>query len=214
MADISLDYTLTEEGKGVNISGNKEKHNDGDTKDETNLKRLKVPLQPIKPRESENPATNPNNMERSLAHTKEMHHLSIPISVPHTSNLTEKRANVGTSSNITNVANNPTSEPQMPLNTMHKYPYTHMKIIEQIRLKRPLIYHNLRPEARTPNMWRVGAPNETQADRYANSLRGSGDHVGRAGKAPRHLHGHTVREGHTRPTSNMAISQPKRRQHN
>ena len=49
MADISLDYTFTEEGKGDNISGNKQKRNDGDTKDETNMKRPKVPLQPFKP---------------------------------------------------------------------------------------------------------------------------------------------------------------------
>ncbi len=50
-ADISLDYILTKEGKGDNIGGNKEKGNDGDTKDETNMKRLKVPLQPLKPTE-------------------------------------------------------------------------------------------------------------------------------------------------------------------
>ena len=50
-AEISLDYILTEEGKGDNISGNKEKRNDGDTKDETNMKRPKVPLQPLKPTE-------------------------------------------------------------------------------------------------------------------------------------------------------------------
>jgi hypothetical protein len=49
VADISLDYTLTDEGKGDNISGNKEKRNDGDTEDETNLKKPKVPLQPLKP---------------------------------------------------------------------------------------------------------------------------------------------------------------------
>ena len=48
VADVSLDYTLTDEGKGHNINGNKQKHNDGDTKDETNLKRPKVPLQPLK----------------------------------------------------------------------------------------------------------------------------------------------------------------------
>ena len=47
--DISLDYTLTEEGKGDNISGNKEKRNNGDTEDETNMKRPKVPRQPLKP---------------------------------------------------------------------------------------------------------------------------------------------------------------------
>jgi hypothetical protein len=49
VADISLDYTLTEEGKEDNIGGNNEKRNDGDTDDETNMKRPKVPLQPLKP---------------------------------------------------------------------------------------------------------------------------------------------------------------------
>ncbi len=51
VAEISLDYILTEEGKGDNISGNKQKRNNGDTEDETNMKRPKVPLQPLKPTE-------------------------------------------------------------------------------------------------------------------------------------------------------------------
>ena len=51
VAYISLDYTLTEEGKGDTIIGNKEKRNDGGTEDETNSKRLKAPLRPLKPTE-------------------------------------------------------------------------------------------------------------------------------------------------------------------
>jgi len=85
-------------------------------------------------RDPRNP--NPNNMERSHDHTKERHHMSTPISVPRNSKLTENRASVGPSSNSTNVTNKPTSKPQIPLNTMHKHPSTHMKIIEKIKLQR------------------------------------------------------------------------------
>ena len=46
MAEISQDYTLSEEGEGANISGNKELRNEGDNEDENNSKRAKGPLQP------------------------------------------------------------------------------------------------------------------------------------------------------------------------
>jgi hypothetical protein len=65
-----------------------------------------------------------------------MNHLSIPISVPRTSNLAEDRANIGPSSNNTNVANEPTSKPQIHVNTMHKHLSTHMKIVEKIKLQK------------------------------------------------------------------------------
>jgi hypothetical protein len=90
-------------------------------------------------REPRNP--NPNNMERSHDHAKEMHHMSIPISVPYTSNLSEDRPNVSPSSDSTNVTNKPTSKSQIPLNTMHKHPSTHMKIMEKLNSKTPLKYH-------------------------------------------------------------------------
>ncbi len=79
---------------------------------------------------------NPNNTKRSHDHIKEMHHLSTPISVPRTSNLTENRSNVGPSSDSTNVTNKPTNKPQVPLNTMHKHPSTHMKIMETFKLQK------------------------------------------------------------------------------
>jgi hypothetical protein len=47
VVDISLDYTLSKEGEGDSISGNKELREEGNTIDETNSKRPKVPLQPI-----------------------------------------------------------------------------------------------------------------------------------------------------------------------
>jgi hypothetical protein len=42
---LSQDFTLSEEGEGDNISGNKELKNAEDVEDETNSKRVKVPLQ-------------------------------------------------------------------------------------------------------------------------------------------------------------------------
>ena len=43
---MSLDFTLSEEGEGDNISGNKELRGDAEHEDETNSKRPKVPLRP------------------------------------------------------------------------------------------------------------------------------------------------------------------------
>ena len=45
-AQVSLDYTLSEEGEGDNISGNEELRGETEHEDETNSKRPKVPLQP------------------------------------------------------------------------------------------------------------------------------------------------------------------------
>ena len=44
-ANISLDYTLSEEREGDNISGNKELRKDGADEDENNSKKAKGPLQ-------------------------------------------------------------------------------------------------------------------------------------------------------------------------
>ena len=41
---LSQDFTLSEEGEGDNLSGNKELRKEGDDEDETNSKRAKVPL--------------------------------------------------------------------------------------------------------------------------------------------------------------------------
>ncbi len=46
VAEISLDYTLSEEGEGDNINGSKELRNEGDNKDKNNSKRLKGSIQP------------------------------------------------------------------------------------------------------------------------------------------------------------------------
>ena len=46
IAEVSLDYTLSEEGEGDNISGNKELQGETKHEDETNSKRPKVPPQP------------------------------------------------------------------------------------------------------------------------------------------------------------------------
>ena len=46
VADVSPDYTLSEEGEGENISGNKELRNEADLEDESSSKRPKVPLSP------------------------------------------------------------------------------------------------------------------------------------------------------------------------
>jgi hypothetical protein len=43
--NVSYDYTLSEEGEGDNIIGNKELHKDGTDEDENNLKRAKGLLQ-------------------------------------------------------------------------------------------------------------------------------------------------------------------------
>jgi hypothetical protein len=43
-ANTSLDYPLSEEGEGDNISGNKELRKNGDDEDENRSKRAKVPL--------------------------------------------------------------------------------------------------------------------------------------------------------------------------
>jgi len=43
--EISWDFTLSEEGEGDNISGNKELRKDGDDEDENTSKRAKGPLQ-------------------------------------------------------------------------------------------------------------------------------------------------------------------------
>ena len=42
--EFSQDFTLSEEGEGDNITGNKELRNEGDIEDENNSKRAKVPL--------------------------------------------------------------------------------------------------------------------------------------------------------------------------
>ncbi len=47
VADISLDFSLPEEEEENNISGKKELREEGDTNDENNSKRPKVPLGPI-----------------------------------------------------------------------------------------------------------------------------------------------------------------------
>ncbi len=47
VAEASLDYTLSEEREGDNISGNKEIREDGDHEDKNNSKRPKEPLHPI-----------------------------------------------------------------------------------------------------------------------------------------------------------------------
>jgi hypothetical protein len=44
VAEASLDYTLSEEGEGDNISGNKELRDEAEHEDENNSKRLKQPL--------------------------------------------------------------------------------------------------------------------------------------------------------------------------
>ena len=46
VAKVSLDFTLSEEGKGDNISGNKLLRGSAEHEDETNSKRPKVPLYP------------------------------------------------------------------------------------------------------------------------------------------------------------------------
>ena len=46
MAEVSLDYTLTDEGEGDNICGNKELRDEAEHEDENNSKRPKVPLNP------------------------------------------------------------------------------------------------------------------------------------------------------------------------
>ena len=46
VAEISLDYTLSEEREGDNISGNKELKDEGDLEDASNSKRPKGPLPP------------------------------------------------------------------------------------------------------------------------------------------------------------------------
>ena len=46
VAKVSLDQTLSEEGEGDNINGNKELRDLGDNEDENNSKRPKVPLHP------------------------------------------------------------------------------------------------------------------------------------------------------------------------
>jgi hypothetical protein len=43
--ELSQDFTLSREGEGNNISGNKEPRKEGDDEDENNSKRAKVPLQ-------------------------------------------------------------------------------------------------------------------------------------------------------------------------
>ena len=50
VAEVSLDYTLTEEGEGDNISGNKELRDEAEHEDENNSKRLKQPLNPDAPK--------------------------------------------------------------------------------------------------------------------------------------------------------------------
>ena len=47
VAEVYLDFTLTEEEEGDNISGNKELRDDTKKEDETNSKRPKVPLHPL-----------------------------------------------------------------------------------------------------------------------------------------------------------------------
>ena len=49
VAEVSLDYTLTEEGEGDNITGNKELRDEAEHEDENNSKRLKLPLNPDAP---------------------------------------------------------------------------------------------------------------------------------------------------------------------
>ena len=44
--EISQDYTLSEEGEGDNIGGNKELRNEEDNEDENNSKKTKGPLYP------------------------------------------------------------------------------------------------------------------------------------------------------------------------
>ena len=44
--EFSQDFTISEEGEGDNISGNKELRDDKDTEDENISKRVKVPPQP------------------------------------------------------------------------------------------------------------------------------------------------------------------------
>ena len=55
VADASLDFTLSEEREGDNISGNKELRAT-EHEDETNSKRLKTPLHP--PHQNERTANN------------------------------------------------------------------------------------------------------------------------------------------------------------
>ena len=45
-ANVSLDFTLSEEGEGDNISGNKDFRGESEHEDETNSKRPKAPLHP------------------------------------------------------------------------------------------------------------------------------------------------------------------------
>jgi hypothetical protein len=46
VAEVSLDYTLSEEGVEDIINGNKELRGEGEHEDETNSKRPNVPLHP------------------------------------------------------------------------------------------------------------------------------------------------------------------------
>ena len=47
VTELSQDYTLSEEGEGNNINGNKELRKEGDDEDENNSKRAKVPPQTL-----------------------------------------------------------------------------------------------------------------------------------------------------------------------
>jgi hypothetical protein len=51
IAAASVDFTLSEEGEGDIINGNKELRTEGDDEDETNSKRPKVPLTGDEPAE-------------------------------------------------------------------------------------------------------------------------------------------------------------------
>jgi hypothetical protein len=66
---ISLDYTLTEEEEGENISDNKELREEEDTYDETNSKIPKVPFQPLNPTELENPAPSMKSIQKEATTT-------------------------------------------------------------------------------------------------------------------------------------------------
>ena len=66
VAEVSLDYTLTDEGEGDNINGNKELRDEAEHEDENNSKRPKVPLNPD-PAERENPNDPTASIQQSEA---------------------------------------------------------------------------------------------------------------------------------------------------
>ena len=68
VTDLSQDFTLSDEEEGDNISGNKELRDDKDTEEETNSKRVKVPLKP--PKQNERTPCTPTTKSNIRTRTK------------------------------------------------------------------------------------------------------------------------------------------------